>query len=531
MNPLTWRSNIETRCGGVQSQITGKRLNSSASAYRTSSEHDNTVNTRVARAKENVSSMLHSNSFLGGEFKSGGSEKMFDVRYPYDGHIFHTLQQASLDDVRSAVSLGVDAQKPWKMKSIDTRCSSLRRLADLIREQRESLSFLITLETGKPLLQSRAEVHYAASMFDWCSQPVLLRQGTSVISHSRNGISTVSVHPVGLVLAVTPWNLPLAMLARKAAGALAAGCAVIAKPSERTPLSALALAALAKKAGIPSGVLNVIVSEDGEGVTKAALETGMVRKVSFTGSTKVGRKIGASAVENGARPLLELGGNAPVIVNDDAQISSAIQAIISNKLRMSGQTCVAANRIFVHSNIHDAFVEGVTKRVEKLTIGCGLDEVVRADLGPVIDEAAASRIEGVVADAAQNGATITTGGKANGAIMSATVLSGVKDDMKVSRNEVFGPVWSILSFDEVDEVLERANDTGAGLAAYVFSRKSDVVQQLCEGLQFGLVGVNDTSVGKPEAPFGGGKDSGMGREGGTDAVRAFMEERFCTMAT
>lgn len=507
-------------------------LNTLAKTRAVYSPHDDTeVESRIENAREKASSLLRSASFVGGEFLRSQAKKTFDVSYPLNGHTVQTIQQASAEDVDMAVSIAADALIGWRQTPVSNRCAVASRLASSLRNEREALSLLISLESGKPVSQSRQEVEYAASMFDWCSQPVLMTQGTHVLSHSPKSMSTVSLHPVGIVLALTPWNLPLAMLARKTAGALTAGCAVLAKPSERTPLSSLAFAEIAKHAGVPAGVVSVLVSEDGEEVVQSALKTQLVRKVSFTGSTKVGRKVGAAAVMNGARPLLELGGNAPVIVHEDANIPQAIECLMGNKTRMSGQTCIAANRIFVHSSIHDAFVEKVTDAVDKLTVGCGLvSGFERPDLGAVIDKAAATRIENSVNQATESGATLLIGGSANGTIMAPTVLSGVTDEMEVSREEIFGPVWSILRYDDVDEALKRANDTGAGLAAYVFSKRLDVIRKLCDGLEFGLIGVNDMTVGRADVPFGGGKDSGMGREGGPEAVKAFMDERLSAIA-
>lgn len=507
-------------------------LNRNASVGSTHSiDEDGGAESRIDSAKEKVSHLLKSTSFIGGEFVNERADKTFDVIYPFNGQVVQTLHQASVDDVRIAVSTAADALPEWQAASVSTRCAMVKRLASLMRDEREALSLLITLESAKPISQARAEVEYAASLFDWCSQPVLTTQGTQVLSHGAKSMSTVSLHPVGIVLALVPWNLPLAMLARKMAGALTAGCAVVTKPSERTPLSALAFAEISKRAGIPAGVTNIVASEDGEEVVQASLETKMIRKVSFTGSTKVGRQVGAAAVMNGARPLLELGGNAPVIVHDDADISQAVQCVMANKIRMSGQTCIAANRIYVHSSVHDTFVEQLTTAVKKLTVGCGLiSGTERSDLGAVIDEAAALRIESTVRSATECGATLVTGGSASGAIMSPTVLTGVTDDMEVCRGEIFGPVWSILHYDDVNDVLKRANNTGAGLAGYVFSKRTDVVRKLCDGLQFGLIGVNEMAVGRADVPFGGGKDSGMGREGGPDAVRAYMEEKLSVIS-
>lgn len=534
----TFRSALIPEVGLLRSVSSTTRWNLRASlttntnVRTTNGAHgDNEVESRIEHAKEKASSLLKSASFIGGEFLGTKAKKTFDVMYPFNGQVVQTIQQVGVEDVGMAVSGAAEALTEWQRSPVSNRCAIVGRLASSLREEKEALSLLISMESGKPVSQSRQEVEYAASMFDWCSQPALMTRGTQVLSHGPKSISTVTLHPVGIVLALTPWNLPLAMLARKTAGALAAGCAVLAKPSERTPLSSLAFAEIAKRAGIPSGIVSVLVSEDGEEVVQAALKTQLVRKVSFTGSTKVGRKVGAAAVMNGARPLLELGGNAPTIVHEDATISQAIDCIMGNKTRMSGQTCIAANRIYVHSSIHDEFVEKVSDAVKKLTVGCGLASgSERSDIGAVIDEAAARRIDNSVKEATKCGATLLIGGDANGAIMAPTVLSGVTDEMEVSREEIFGPVWSILRYDGVDEVLERANNTGAGLAAYVFAKKLDVIRKLCDGLEFGLIGVNDMTVGRADVPFGGGKDSGMGREGGPDAMKAFMDERLSAIA-
>lgn len=501
----------------------------------------------------NDPNLLGAGSFIDGAFcRTRSSDVDLIVTNPANGGVVRRVAEASDADVQWALDTAETAFSKWRLASIQDRSNFLRRWHGLIVEHREDLARLITLENGKPLTEARAEIDYAASFVDWNVLLAALGHGSSAVQHEKDVTACTMREPVGVCLLVTPWNFPAAMVTRKAAPALAAGCAIVVKPSELTPLTALALAELAFRAGAPSGLFNVLATSRAGPVVQLALETRCVRLVSFTGSTRVGKLIAAKAAERIVKTVLELGGHAPFIVYDDADIEAAVDGLISNKCRVAGQTCLASNRVFVQRGpTYEAFCGLLMERMDSLIVGNGLDESV--NLGPLICEAAMERVAKQVTDAVEKGATLLLGkssdtasrngaeelpnGEENGVeegqvnlFFPPTLLVDVTDDMVMAKEETFGPVIGVLAFNEEHEVLRRANDnTELGLAAYVYTRDGGRASRAVRDLKFGMVGVNETNVSKPSTVFGGMKESGLGREGGVDALEPYSEVKYALM--
>lgn len=496
--------------------------------------------------------LLGPGSFIDGAFgRTRSSDADLIVTNPANGGIVRRVAEASDTDVHRALDAAEAAFSKWRLTSVQDRAKFMRRWHALVVENREDLARLITLENGKPLAEARTEIDYAASFIDWNVLTAAQGHGSSVVQREKDVSAYVTREPVGVCLLVTPWNFPAAMVTRKAAPALAAGCAIVVKPSELTPLIALALAELASRAGAPPGLFSVIATSRSGPVVELALQTPSVRLVSFTGSTRVGKIIAAKAAQRMVKTSLELGGHAPFIVYDDAHVETAVDGLISSKFRVSGQTCISPNRVYVQQGpTYDAFCTLLKDRMENLVMGNGLNEDV--NLGPLISEAAVDRVGRHVDDAVERGATLVLGretesNKTMGAEMESdeengliedemklffppTLLLDVTDDMLMAKEETFGPVVGVLAFNEEHEVLRRANDnTEMGLAAYVYTKDGGRAMRAVRDLQFGILGVNHTNISSPATPFGGMKESGVGREGGVDALEPYTEVKYALM--
>ncbi|WP_242642671.1 NAD-dependent succinate-semialdehyde dehydrogenase, partial [Lentzea alba] len=412
------------------------------------------------------------------------------------------------------------------------RSEILRRAYDIIVSRTEELALLMTLEMGKPLDQARGEVAYAAEFFRWFSEEAVRVDGGMTTAPDGKNRLMVLRQPVGPCLLITPWNFPLAMGTRKIGPAVAAGCTMVLKPAPQTPLSTLALAAILTEAGLPDGVLNVVVTSDAAGVVEPLLRGGQIRKLSFTGSTQVGKILLAQCADTVVRASMELGGNAPVIVFDDADLDVALEGTMQAKMRNMGEACTAANRIFVHSSLAEEFAARLADRMEALTVGVGTEPGI--DVGPLIDDTGRGKVHQLVLDAVQHGAKLVTGGElpdGPGCFYPPTVLTGVTAEAAITQTEVFGPVAALRTFDDEDEVVAAANDTDWGLVSYVFTRDLDRALCVSERLESGMVGLNTGLVSNPAAPFGGVKQSGLGREGGRAGMDGFLEYKYIAIPT
>ena len=432
--------------------------------------------------------------------------------------------------VEGAVSAASHALHGWASRSAYERADTLRRWSQLICAHQEDLAMILCMEQGKPLAEARGEITYGASFVSWYAEEGLRAYGDVLPGHRSDMRLFVLKQPIGVVAAITPWNFPNAMITRKIAPALAAGCTVVVKPAEETPLSALALAELARRAGFPDGVLNVIPCEHPVAVSEAIMAHPTVRKVSFTGSTEVGKLLVRQSAPTLKKMSLELGGNAPFIVMDDADVARAVAGAIMAKFRNAGQTCVCANRIFVHRNVHDAFVQGYEAALAALTVGHGMDAGV--SIGPLINQQALQKVKRLVSAAEAAGATIVVGGESHplgGTFYAPTLLTGVEPTMEICREEIFGPVAAVIPFSSDQEVVEKANFTRAGLAAYLYGKDLSRVWQLAEALEYGMVGINTGMLSTAAAPFGGIKESGFGREGSKYGLDEYLTLKYIAM--
>ncbi len=467
--------------------------------------------------------LFATNAFIGGEWAS--RTRRFAVHNPARGTMLAEVADCDRSDARLAIEAAREAQPEWARWTGKERAAVLRRWHDLIVANADDLALILTAEMGKPLAEARSEVLYGASYVEWFAEEAKRIYGDVIPGHQRDKRILVLKQPVGVVAAITPWNFPNAMLARKLAPALAAGCAIVAKPAAETPLSALALAVLAERAGLPKGLLSILPSTDAGELGREFCENPTVRKLSFTGSTKVGRILMRQSADQIKKLSLELGGNAPFVVFDDADIDVAVEGAIVSKFRNAGQTCVCTNRIYVQSSIGEVFAERLAKRVALLRVGPGDAEGV--DLGPLISKAALAKVKEHVADAVAGGARVLVGGTPiEGTFFAPTVLAGVTDTMKVAREETFGPVAPIFSFDTEDDVIAAANATEFGLAAYVFTRDLARTWRVMERLEYGMIGVNTGLISTEVAPFGGMKQSGQGREGSHYGIADYLEIKY-----
>ncbi|MEK1896286.1 MAG: NAD-dependent succinate-semialdehyde dehydrogenase [Rhizobium sp.] len=476
------------------------------------------------------SPFLRDAGYINGAWTAGGATKTFDVLNPATGEVLASLPDMGAAETREAIDAAYAAQPAWAARPAKERAGILRKWFDLMVAHADELAAILTAEMGKPFAEARGEILYAAAYVEWYAEEAKRIYGETIPAPSNDKRMIVIKQPVGVVGTITPWNFPAAMITRKIAPALAVGCAVVSKPAEQTPLSALALAVLAEQAGIPPGVFNVIVGEDGPAIGKELCGNEKVRKISFTGSTEVGRILMRQCADQIKKISLELGGNAPFIVFDDADLDAAVEGALASKYRNAGQTCVCANRLYVQSGVYDAFAAKLAAKVETMAVGDGFKAGVT--IGPLIDEQGLAKVERHVADAVSKGAGILTGGKrveGAGTFFTPTVLTGVTREMKVAREETFGPVAPLFRFDTVEDVIAQANDTEFGLAAYFFAGDLKKVWRVAEALEYGMVGINTGLMSTETAPFGGIKQSGFGREGSRHGAEDYLEMKYLCM--
>lgn len=475
------------------------------------------------------STLLRHQAYLDGAWADADNGQTFAVYNPATREPLAQVADCGPAETRRAIEAADAAFAGWRAKTAAQRAALLRRWNDLILENAEDLALLMTLEQGKPLAESRGEVRYGASFIEWFAEEGKRVYGDIIPPHAPGLRVLVQKQPVGVAAAITPWNFPIAMITRKVAPALAAGCTVVVKPSEETPLCALALAELAHRAGIPPGVLNVVTGLDAPAIGRELTGNPLVRKFSFTGSTAVGKLLMRQCADTVKKISLELGGNAPFIVFDDADLDAAVDGAIGSKYRNAGQTCVSANRIFVQNGVYEAFLEKFTAAVQKQKVGPGTEHGV--SIGPLINAEALEKVQRLVADAAGKGAQLRTGGHAlEGTFFEPTVLSEVAPGMAIMREEIFGPVAPVIRFETELEAIALANDTPYGLAAYFYGRDVGRVFRVADALDYGMVGVNTGILGTAIAPFGGMKESGIGREGSKYGIEEFVEVKYVCLA-
>ena len=463
------------------------------------------------------------------EGRAAGSATRFAVTNPATGEMLAEVADLRVADLRRAIDAAHAAQAAWAARTGKDRAALLRRWHDLILSHQEDLARILTAEQGKPLTEARGEIAYGAAYVEWFAEEAKRVYGDTIPGHMPDKRLIVLKQPVGVVGAITPWNFPNAMLARKIAPALAAGCTMVARPSEFTPLSALALGVLAERAGIPAGVLNIVPGLDAAGMGAELCANPRVAKISFTGSTRVGRILMRQGAETIKKLSLELGGNAPFIVFDDADLDQAVQGAMAAKFRNNGQTCVCANRIYVQSGVHDAFAEKLAAAVATLRVGNGAEPGVTT--GPLINAAALQKVQEHIADAQEQGATLVTGGAAlSGSFFQPTLLTSMTPQMRIAQEETFGPVAALFRFDSEAEVIAQANASEFGLAGYFYARDLGRVWRVAEALQVGMVGVNTGLISTEAAPFGGVKQSGLGREGSHYGIEDYLDIKYMCLS-
>lgn len=472
--------------------------------------------------------LLQSAGYIAGDWTAqSDSGETFDVVNPSTGDILATLPDMGVAETKRAIDGAHAAQSIWAARTGKDRATILRGLFDLMVKNCDDLAAILTAEMGKPLAEAKGEITYGASYVEWFAEEAKRIYGDVIPGHQPDKRIVVLKQPVGVVASITPWNFPNAMMARKLAPALAVGCAFVAKPAELTPLSALAMAYLAEQAGVPAGLFSVITTTQSSQVGQEFCANDKVRKLTFTGSTNVGKILMRQSADQVMKTSMELGGNAPFIVFNDADLDAAVEGAIISKYRNNGQTCVCANRIYVQSEVYDAFAAKLTQAVEKIKVGDGFDAGVSA--GPLINTAALSKVETHISDAVAKGASIASGGARHalgGTYFQPTILTGVTKDMLIAKEETFGPVAPLFKFDSVDDVIAQANDTEFGLASYFYANDLSQVWRVAEALEYGMVGVNTGLISTELAPFGGIKQSGQGREGSKYGTEDYLELKY-----
>ena len=485
-----------------------------------SSESERSVVDRVAK-----------DLLIGGKWVPAGSGATLEVEDPSTGSALCSVADASPEDGLAALEAASAAQESWAQHPPRERGEILRRAYELIMQRDDELALLMTLEMGKPLAEARGEVAYAAEFFRWFAEEAVRIGGDYAVAPNGQGRFVVMRQPVGPSLLITPWNFPMAMGTRKIGPAVAAGCTMVVKPAAQTPLSMLALAEILLEAGLPEGVLNVVTTTDAGGVMEPLIRDRRSRKLSFTGSTAVGRKLIEQGAEQVLRVSMELGGNAPFLVFGDADLDAAVEGAMTAKMRNIGEACTAANRLLVHASVAEEFTARLAERMSALRIGRGVEDGVQ--VGPLIDAAARSKVSSLVADAVDRGARVVAGGEppeGTGYFYRPTVLADVPTDAAMAHTEIFGPVAPVSTFTDEDQAIALANDTEYGLVAYLYTRDLDRAFRTAERLETGMVGLNQGLVSNPAAPFGGVKASGIGREGGKVGIDEFLETKYLAMA-
>ncbi|MFZ5691765.1 MAG: NAD-dependent succinate-semialdehyde dehydrogenase [Pseudomonadota bacterium] len=480
---------------------------------------------------ENLLANVPTDLWIGGQWRKSSDGQRFDVIDPATEKKVASVASATVDDAIAALDAAEAAFPGWAAKKPRERGEILRKAFELIMRDAERLAKLITLENGKALPDSRGEVAYAAEFFRWNAEEAVRNLGSLSTAPASGARILVQHKPAGIAVLVTPWNFPAAMATRKIGPALAAGCPVVLKPASDTPLTMLALMPILEEAGVPAGVVNVIPSRSSGKVVSAMLHDPRVRVVSFTGSTEVGRVLLREAADNIIKPAMELGGNAPFIVFEDADIDAAIEGAMIAKMRNMGEACTAANRFYVHESVHDEFAQKLTGKMQALKMGNGLDEGI--NLGPLVNKEGRDKVIELVDDAVSKGAKVLTGGKTPegpGFFYPATVLTNVPDSAKMVNEEIFGPVAAIQTFKTEEEAIKRANDTEYGLVAYLYTRDIGRGMRVSEKLDFGMIGLNRGLVSDPAAPFGGMKQSGIGREGAHEGLMEFLETQYVSVS-
>jgi len=471
--------------------------------------------------------LIRKGNFIDGQWSSGGPT--YPVLNPASAELIVEVQRAGAEETNLAIDAANRALPAWRKLTAKERSQRLKRWSELMLSNQKELANLLSLEQGKPLAEAMGEVVYAASFLEWFGEEAKRAYGDVIPSHKADARIIVTKEAIGVVAAITPWNFPLAMVTRKVGPALAAGCTMILKPSEETPLSAFALAVLAEQAGIPAGVFN-IVSGDAVVIGGALQASSVVRKLSFTGSTRTGKLLMRQAADTLKKVSLELGGNAPFIVFDDADLDAAVKGAMASKFRNTGQTCVCVNRFFIQDSVYDVFTEKLATAVAAMRVGSALDG--ETEQGPLINAAALAKVEAHVGDALEKGAKLLCGGRRHalgGTFFEPTILTEANDEMLIAQEETFGPVAACFRFSDEAQVLQRANDTPFGLSAYFYSRDIGRVWRMAEGLEAGMVGINEGIISTEVAPFGGIKESGLGREGSKYGLDDYLEIKYLLM--
>ncbi len=472
-------------------------------------------------------SLIKTNAYINGKYIAAKDGKTFAVTNPANEQEICRVADLGAEETQEAICAAAKAQQQWKNVLPKARAAVLRRWYELVIQHKDELARILSLEQGKPITESLGEIAYGASFIEWFAEEAKRICGDILPSDKSSHRLLVLKQPIGVVAAITPWNFPNAMITRKAAPALAAGCAVVLKPASETPLSALALAELATRAGLPAGLLNVITSTDSVAVGKVLTESPIVRKVTFTGSTRIGKLLMAQSASTVKKLALELGGNAPAIVFDDADLDKAVDGVFASKFRNSGQTCVCTNRIYVQSGIYDAFLAKFAAKVSRIKLGEANTQGVT--MGPLISQSAVDKVQEHIRDALQKGAELVLGGQLDalgGTFFQPTVLRNVTQDMLVAREETFAPLAPVFKFETEDEAVRMANDTEFGLASYLFTQNIARIWRVSEALEYGIVGINEGLISNEVAPFGGIKESGLGREGSRYGIDEFLELKY-----
>ena len=474
--------------------------------------------------------LLRKQSYINGQWSDADSGNTLDVTNPANGEVVATIASCGADETRRAIEAANAAWPAWRDLTVKERAKILRDWYNLIIDNVDDLAAILTAEQGKPLSEARTEITYGANYLEWFSEEAKRVYGDVIAPPSKDKRIVVVKQPVGVTASITPWNFPSAMIARKVAPALATGCTFVSKPASETPLSALALAVLAEQAGVPKGVFNVVVGKSSREIGAEMTGNPLVRKFTFTGSTAVGKKLQAQCAETIKKTSMELGGNAPFIVFDDADLDEAVKGAIVCKYRNAGQTCVCANRIFVQEGVYEEFAKKFTAAVNDLKMGNGVEEGV--EVGPMINAGAVKDVKALVEDAVSKGAkNLNDGGPSDmgECFYTPTVLSGVDDTMKLFKEEIFGPVAPLYKFSSEEEAIQMANDTEFGLASYFYSRDIGRIWRVAEGLEYGMVGINEGIISNEMAPFGGIKESGTGREGSMYGIDDYLEIKYLCM--